>query len=260
MRIDSHIHGDPDELRGDPQAYVAACRERGIDAVVLIETAQRCLRAVEKFGDFVIPVARIAMDASGVREVEDAIQAGCRGIKFIRPAAPYGDERYWPLYGRLEELGAPAVFHTGYLGFRSREDHPARMEHMRAAQIDVIARRFPELKVLMAHFSNPWWEEAWKVCWSNKNVYADLSGGTAVNRSTRMWAEMFAPDDRLLESSIRKLCFGSDVHYFRDGAFPFERYIDFYERIFDRIRLSEELRETVNSENIQRLFGLAGPS
>jgi predicted TIM-barrel fold metal-dependent hydrolase len=256
MRIDSHVHGDPKAWQGDPKAYVEQCREREIEAVVLIEPLERCLEAVEKFGDFIIPVARVVMDASGAKEVEDCIKAGCRGIKFIRPAAPYGDERYWPMYGRLEELGAPAVFHTGYLGFREREDRPVRIEHMRAAQIDVIARRFPDLTILMAHFSNPWWEEAWKISWTRENVYADLSGGTALHRSTRMWAEMFAPDGQLLEGSIRKLCFGSDVRYFNEGQFPFEPYLAFHDRIFDRIGLSEELRELVNRGNVRHIFGL----
>jgi predicted TIM-barrel fold metal-dependent hydrolase len=256
MRIDAHVHGDPSWLRGDPQAYVESCRQRGIEAIVLIEPLERCLEAVEVLGDFVIPVARVAMDVAGAQEVEHSIQAGCKGIKFIRPDAPYGDERYWPMYEKLEELGAPAVYHTGYLGFRGREDRPVRMEDMRAAQIDVIARRFPHLKILMAHFSNPWWEEAWKVSWSNENVYADLSGGTAIHRSTRTWADMFAPDGELLESSVRKLCFASDVRYFRKGEYPFEPYVAFYERIYDRIGLSQELRELVNRGNVRSIFGL----
>jgi predicted TIM-barrel fold metal-dependent hydrolase len=127
---------------------------------------------------------------------------------------------------------------------------------MRPAQIDVIARRFPELRILMAHYGNPWWEEAWKVSWSNKHIYADLSGGTAIHRSTRMWAEMFAPDGELLVGSISKLCFASDVAYFRDGAMRFEPYIAFYERIFDHVGLSPDLRERVNRGNARFLFGL----
>ena len=258
MRIDSHAHGVPEDCRGDPKAYVESCIERGVEAVVLIEPIEQCLKAAEQFGDFVIPVARVRMDAAGAEEIEAAIKAGCRGAKFIRPSAPYGDERYWPMYEKLEELSAVAVFHTGYLGFREREDHPVWMEHMRASQVEVISRRFPDLKILMAHFSNPWWEEGWKVSWTKKNVYADLSGGTAIHRSTRMWAEMFAPDGELLESSIRKLCFGSDMKYFREGEFAFERYIEFYEKIFDRIGLSDEMRDLVNRGNISSLFGLGG--
>ena len=258
MRIDCHVHGDPANLQGDPQAYVDSCRERGIEAVVLIEPLARCLQAVERFGDFVIPVARIPMDSSSATTVSECINAGCLGIKFIDPAAPYGDERYWPMYDKLEELGRPAIFHTGYYMFVGRQAQPTHMEYMRAAQIDVIARRFPGLKILMSHFSNPWWEEAWKVSWSNRNVYADLSGGTAIHRSMTMWAEMFAPDGELLQDSIGKLCFGSDVEYFREGEFACAPYIAFHERLFDRIQLPEPFREAVNRGNIRTLFGLDG--
>jgi predicted TIM-barrel fold metal-dependent hydrolase len=256
MRIDAHTHGDPRQVR-DPQAYLSACRQRGIEAIVLIEPLNRCLQAIERFGDFVFPVARIDMDAAGVGEVQRCIDAGCPGVKFIRPAAPYGDERYWPLYGRLEELGATAVYHTGYLGTSGRELRPVQIEHMRAAQIDAIARRFPDLRILMAHFGNPWWEEAWKISWSHPNVYADLSGGTAIHRATRMWAETFAPDGALLESSVRKLCFASDVRYFLEDAYPFEPYITFYDRILERIGASEALREQVYRGNAGALFGRA---
>jgi predicted TIM-barrel fold metal-dependent hydrolase len=255
-RIDAHVHGDVDDWTGDPAAYVDACRARGIDAVVLIEPLKDCLRAVERLGDFIIPVARIDMDRATPDEVQACIDAGCHGIKFIRPKAPYGDQRYWPLYERLETLGRTAIFHTGYLGFHGRELEPVRFEDMRAAQIDVVARRYPELRILMAHFSNPWWEEAWKVSWSNRNVYADLSGGTAIQRSLAMWADTFAPDGRLLKDSIAKLCFASDVVYFRPGEHRFERYVDFYERLFDRIGLPAALREQVNHGNAARLFGV----
>ena len=121
-----------------------------------------------------------------------------------------------------------------------------------------VARRFPDLKILMAHFSNPWWEEAWKISWSHPNVYADLSGGTAIHRATRMWAECFAPDGELLESSVRKLCFASYVRYFEQGAYPFEPYVAFYERVLERIGAPEALKARVYRGNARALFGLEG--
>jgi predicted TIM-barrel fold metal-dependent hydrolase len=256
MRIDAHVHGSVTGFNGDPDAYIEACRNRGVEGVVLIEHLEMCLEAMATFGDFIIPVARIPMNTATPSDVDACLASGCLGIKFIRPAAPYADPRYWPLYERIEAAGAVAVFHTGYLAFHEREDPPVQMEHMRAAQVEAVARRFPDLKILMAHFSNPWWEEAWKVSLSTPNVYADLSGGTAILRATRMWAEMFAPNGQLLEASVRKLCFASDVHYFQPHTFAFERYIAFYERIFDAIALPDELRERVNRGNIQALFNL----
>jgi predicted TIM-barrel fold metal-dependent hydrolase len=262
MRIDGHVHGDPEALRIDPKGYVQTCRDQGIEAVVHIAPAERCLRAIERFGDFVIGVALIRMDQDGISDIAHHIGAGCKGIKFIRPDAPYADRRYWPLYAKLEALQATAVFHTGYLGFRQREENPAHMEYMRAGQIDVIARRFPDLKILMAHFSNPWWEEAWKVAWANRNVYADLSGGTALRRSLTLWAETFAPNGQLHEPSFSKLCFGSDVTYFEEPpAFRFREYITFYDEIFRRVAAPPHLVEKVNRGNARLLFGLeSGPA
>ena len=256
MRIDCHVHGDAAEYKGDPAPFVAACREAGVERAVLIKPLDVCLAAVEKVGDFLVPVARIDMDDCSSREVAAAIGAGMKGIKFIEPRAPYGDERYWPLYGKIEELGSVAVFHTGYLRSPGREERPIRIEHMRAAQVDVVARRFPDLKILMAHFSNPWWEEGWKVIYTRPNVYADLSGGTALRRATAMWAETFAPDGNVDEVAIRKLVFASDTGYFRGDDPPFGEHLAFYERIFDRMGLSPELREAVNRGTAKALFGL----
>ena len=259
MRIDCHVHGDVEEFGGDPAAYVGACREAGIERIVLIEPLDMCLAAVEEFGDFIVPVARVEMDDCSSREIAAAIRAGMKGIKFIRPRAPYGDERYWHLYEKIEQLGAVAVYHTGFLGCRGREDRPAHTEYMRAAQVEVIARRFSDLKILMAHFSNPWWEEAWKIMFSLPNVYADLSGGTAVRRSLAMWAETFAPDERVDERSLAKLVFATDCRHFRGDDPPVTPVADLYDRLLDKIAVSPELREAVLRGTAVRLFGLDSP-
>lgn len=251
--IDCHVHGDPEVA--EAPLLVEDYRRRGADAVVFIEPPRRCFTALERFGDFVIPVAWIDMDAATPREIGEYLDAGCRGIKFIDPDAPYGDDRYWPLYETLQERGRTAVFHTGYFAPEfSKKPTPARIEYMRAAQVDVVARHCPRLKILMAHFSNPWWEEGWKIAWSNANVYADLSGGTAIHRSMSMWAEMFAPDGVVHEESIRKLCFGTDVSCFDGTAYPFDAYLRRYEALFARIGLSPALRERVLRLNALELF------
>jgi len=262
VRIDSHAHGDPTRYRGSAAAYVKRMRREGIDAVLLIAEAEQCLRGVRRFGEFVIPVAWVMLDDLEKRdlrgEIERHLDRGCKGIKFIRPLYPYADERYWPLYDAVSRRGAVAVFHTGYLAFEGLEARPIQFQHMRAAEIDAVARRFCDLKILMAHFSNPWWEEAWKVSWSRKNVYADLSGGTAIRRSLAMWAETFAPNGRLMPDSVEKLCFGTDTRYFRPGPHGFQPYIDFYEALLERIAAPPRLRRKVWAGTLKKLFGLKG--
>ena len=260
LRIDSHAHGDPTAYRGSAAAYVRRMRREGIDGVLLIADGEQCVRGVGKFGEFIIPVAWAMLRELGTRdlrgEIERNLDRGCLGIKFIAPHYPYADERYWHLYDVVEQRGAVAVFHTGYLGFTSREPRPIQFKHMRAAEIDAIARRYPDLKILMAHFSNPWWEEAWKVSWTRKNVYADLSGGTAIRRSLAMWSETFAPNGQLMADSVEKLCFGSDTHYFHGGEHQFQPYIEFYEKLLERIQAPPSLRRKVWGGTLRKLFGL----
>jgi len=255
MRIDSHAHGTVSDLEATPEEYINQCREKGVERIVHISRPENVFEAKRRCGDFVIPVAVINMDRTGAEEVRSYIEDGCKGIKMIRPCAPYSDDRYYHIYETISELNAVAVFHTGYLARRSEPDYITDINHMRPAHLDTIVRRFPKLKVLMAHFGNPWWEEAWKVIWSNPNIYADLSGGTAIRRSLSMWRETFAPNGELHAESFSKVCFGSDVTYFRQ-SFGFQPYIEFYEKLYDAVGAPDDLREGVNRGNILSLFGV----
>ena len=253
MRVDSHAHGNVSDLKISPEEYMDQCRERGVEKIVLISQLENVLEAKKRCGDFVIPVGVIKMDRAGADEVASYIEKGCKGIKMIRPKASYSDERYYHIYETINQLDAVAVFHMGYLLRSPEPDYVTDINHMCPAHLDTIVRRFPKLKVLMAHFGNPWWEEAWKVAWANPNIYADLSGGTAIRRSLSMWQETFAPNGELHAESFSKLCFGSDVTYFKQD-FTFEPYIEFYERLYNAVNAPEELRERVNGGNILSLF------
>jgi len=266
--IENHAHpqrmGDDYSFARRPSAYVKAMRREGIDAVVLLGPGEVCQKAARKFGDFVAPVPMYHLRDLARRDLRDEIEYwldhGCKGIKFISPLHPYGDERYWPLYQTVADHDAVAIFHTGYLGIFSREPQipPISIDHMRAAHVDTIARRFPTLKLLMAHYGNPLWEEAWKVCLSTPNIYADMSGGTAFMRDLTMWQQTFAPNGQLMEGALAKLCFGTDTQYLHDGPHGFTPYIDFYQKLLDRINAPEKLRRLVWSGNTRKLFGIKG--
>ncbi len=261
--IDSHAHWW-EEPPADPAAYVAEYRKRGIERIVLIEAEDRLYERLEKCPDFVIPVAQVDIDTVTPDGISRLLERGARGIKFIAPMHSYGADLYFPLYQRLCDHGAPAVFHTGYLmvglfekgGLFYEKPSLIDITDMRPAAIDRIVRGFPNLKILMAHFGNPWWEEAWKMIATHRNVYADLSGGTAYRRSLLMWSEMFAPNGVLDTASAGKLCFGTDVGYFLPNSYDFEEYVAFYERLLDRIGMPAALREKVNAGNVLEVFGM----
>jgi len=244
------------ELAGPPAEYVARCRRLGIERIGLIEEAEEVFAAQKAMPDFVIPIVRVDIDAVSAGEIRSHLDAGAVGIKFIDPRFAYGDTRYDPLYAAISERGKAAVFHTGYLGrMFAAASRPTNITFMRPAEVDCLSRRHPDLKIIMAHYGNPWWEEAWKIAWSTPNVYADLSGGTAYKRSLSMWRETSAPDGKLDEESVGKLMFASDVGYFAHEP-EVEPYLEFYDRVFEAVGASESLREAVNRGNAVKLFGL----
>lgn len=257
MRIDAHVHGKLANLEGSLEAYVARCRELGIERIGLIEDPEDVLAAHRAMPEFVIPIVRVNIDAVKVDEIRQYLDAGAAGIKFIDPCFSYGDPRYDPLYAAISERGKVAVFHTGYLARSfAAPSRPTDIALMRPSAVDCLSRRHPELKIVMSHYGNPWWEEAWKITWSNPNIYADLSGGTAFKRSLLMWRETFAPNGQLDTESVEKLLFASDVGYFH-GDPQVEPYFEFYDKVFDAIGAPPELREKVNRGNAAALFGLA---
>ena len=258
MRIDAHTHGDLSKLSGSPADYAADCRKRGIERVLTIANPEPCLATYKALPDFVIPVPWVDIDKTTPKEIHEHIDAGAKGIKFIDPQFSYGDMRYDPLYRAISERGKVAMFHTGYLAFGVFEkSRPTDITFMRPAAVDCLARRHRNLKILMAHFGNPWWEEAWKITWSNPKVYAELSGGTAYRRSLLMWREIFAPNGELDTETFSKLLFASDVTFFaHPGKERFEPYFEFYDKLFEAVGASEALREKVNRGNAIELFEL----
>jgi len=263
MRIDAHTHGDIAKLTMLPAEYAAKCRAIGIERVLLIADPEPCRAAFQALPDFVIPVPWVDIDKVKVKEIHDCFDWGAKGIKFIDPQFSYGDTRYDPLYRAIFERDGVCMFHTGYIasglddyGLPSKT-RPTDIALMRPSAVDSMARRHRKLRILMAHFGNPWWEEAWKITWSNPNVHAELSGGTAYRRSLRMWEDIFAPNGNLDVETLNRVLFATDVVIFtHPGQEGFEGYFEFYDRLYSVIKAPAELREKINRGTAIELFKL----
>lgn len=281
MFIDSHVHGIHAERDASgkfipplksawnekgmtPEEYVEISRkEHGIEKVVLLDPPDITFKMKEIFKDYVIPIPMVDMDNITPEGINDLFKRGAAGIKFIAPSKSYGDDSYLPLYGAVAANHGLAVFHTGYVlvgrfepGCWDPRKTIVDITDMRPAALDRIARAFPDLKILMAHFGNPWWEEAWKMIGSHKNIYADFSGGTCYRRSMDMWIQIFAPDGKLDTAALGKLCFGTDAGYFTNDADSMDVVkvmVDFHVRLMDRLKAPEELRQKIWRENILML-------
>ncbi len=97
----------------------------------------------------------------------------CVGIKIYLGYFPYyaSDPLYKPIYELALAHDLPVVFHTG-----DTANPAGRLKYSHPLTVDDIAVDYPQLKIVLAHFGNPWLVDAAEVAKKNHNVYIDLSG------------------------------------------------------------------------------------
>jgi predicted TIM-barrel fold metal-dependent hydrolase len=132
---------------------------------------------------------------------------GVRGFKFHPSLQAFSpdDAAFQPLWEALEELGVPALFHTGQNGIGAGlpGGRGIKLRYSNPLLLDDVAADFPGLTVIMAHPSVPWQAEAISMATHKANVFIDLSG----------WRPKYFPPElvRAVGGQLRdKVLFGSD--------------------------------------------------
>ncbi len=179
-----------------------------------------------------------------VLELERAVKdLGLRGLKLhpqIQGFRP-DDERCFEVYQAAEDLGIPVLFHTGTSGIGAGIEGGGgiRLDYGRPIYIDNVAAEFPRLKLIMAHFGWPWYEEALAITLHKANVYIELSG----------WLPRYIPQivwryaDNLIQD---KVLFGSDYPMIRPARWLSD---------FEKVDLKPETREKILWANAERVLG-----
>lgn len=202
-----------------------------------------------RHADVLIPFASIdpRRGRSGLAEARDLIAEGSiRGFKFhpnIQQFDPNHQDVY-PFYELISESGLVALFHTGHSGIGAGLPGGGgiRLRHGNPILIDDVAVDFPELKIIMAHPSFPWQDEAISVALHKPQVNIDLSG----------WSPKRFPDqlvDHMGRSLKSQILFGSD--------FPLitpDRWLE----DFATLDVPDDARPLILKENAMSLLAL-GP-
>ncbi len=81
------------------------------------------------------------------------------------------DPVYTPFYELAERYDVPVVIHTG-----DTASTTGKLRYSHPLTVDDVAVNFPRVRFVMAHFGNPWMQDAAEVAKKNHNVYIDLSG------------------------------------------------------------------------------------
>jgi len=117
--------------------------------------------------------ADVGRGMAAVRELERWVrERGFRGLS-LRPfmiGLPADDRLYYPFYAACVELGVPVSIHTSANWSTAVVNDLGHPRH-----IDVVARDFPELRIIMSHGGYPWVLEAVLLAWKYPHVYLELA-------------------------------------------------------------------------------------
>ncbi len=99
-------------------------------------------------------------------------ELGLKGIKLLPMYAGFypHDEKLDPLWRYADQHHLPVLLHTGTTFVAQ-----APLDCTLPRHLDVVATRFPQVKIVMAHLSHPYEGECAVVIRKHPNVYADIS-------------------------------------------------------------------------------------
>lgn len=183
----------------------------------------------------------------GAREARRLIEeCGVRGFKFHPTVQGFyaNDRMAYPLYEVIAEYGLPAIFHSGHSGIGSGMPGGGglRLKYSEPIHLDDVAADFPDMKVVIAHPSWPWQDEALSICLHKPNVYIDLSG----------WSPKYFPPQLVQYANSllkERMLFASDFPLIRP-----DRWLD----DFQKAGFKPEVHQLLLKDNAVRLLGL-GP-
>ena len=117
----------------------------------------------------------------GVREARRLLaEGGIGGFKFHPTVQGFfpNDRMAYKLYEVIAEHKLPAIFHSGHSGIGTGMPGGGglRLKYSNPMYLDDVAADFPDMRIIIAHPSWPWQDEALSVCLHKPNVYIDLSG------------------------------------------------------------------------------------
>lgn len=215
----------------------------GHPAIPNEEVAESCA----EHPDVLIPFASVDpwKGRAGARRARRLVEEhGVRGFKFhpsVQGFAP-NDPMAYPLYEVIEELGVPALFHTGQTGIGAGVPGGGgiRLRYSNPMLLDDVAVDFPELRIVLAHPSFPWQDEALAVATHKPYVYIDLSG----------WSPKYFPPQLVRYANTllkEKVLFGSDYPVITPDRWLAD---------FDKLEIKPEVRPLILKENAARLLKL----
>jgi predicted TIM-barrel fold metal-dependent hydrolase len=204
------------------------------------------LAAAQANPDVLIPFGSVDPHKGklAVRQARELIDAGVRGFKFHPNTQAFwpNDHTFYPLYEVIAEAGLIALFHTGTTGIGAGMPGGGgvHLKYSNPMVVDDVAADFPAMRIILAHPSFPWQEEALAIAVHKPNVYIDLSG----------WSPKYFPEVLIQYTNTRlkdKMLFGSDFPLITPDRWLAD---------FEKLPIKDEVRPLVLKQNAAKLLGL----
>ncbi|MBE6648379.1 MAG: amidohydrolase [Ruminococcaceae bacterium] len=189
------------------------------------------------YGERLIPFGTVHPDATdALDEIQYIKDSSIKGIK-LHPDYQnfYADDKKMDgIYDVASQLDLPIIFHAGYdIGMGC----PI---HCTPLMIKKIAKRFPKLTVIAAHFGgNGMWNDALELTSELENVYYDTAFPWNLDKITAK--------KLISKKGADKILFASDCPW--DSP---KRIIDF----IDSLQISSKEKELIFAENAKNLLNL----
>ena len=197
--------------QADPEAHRTVVDEAGIGQFVVIAIPKRTplrtpndfiARTVNRYPGRAVGFASVYPDDhDSADEFEHAIRhLGLKGLK-LSPCYQEMDPRSdscCALYEIAQDYEVPVMFHTGAA-------YTGTLEFGDVALLDKVGMSFPRLKIIVAHFGQPYMEQTCILMRKNENIFADLSA-----RFHRPWQLYNGLMIAQVYGVVERLLFGSD--------------------------------------------------
>jgi uncharacterized protein len=269
--IDVHVHlserlddalvkfAQANGLRYTIHELLSEMKNNGIERGLLLSPPLRsgCLpnleviKLCEKSSAKLDPVITVEPSLGDVEDAVSLAEENRNRVKAFKIRLGYikasaEDPVFDKLYDYAESRKLPVLFHTGDTAF-----HNGDLASSHPLTLDKLANKRAELRMVLCHFGNPWFEDVAELIYKHPNVYTDTSG---LITGEVAYAEEYA------EVLARKI---SEAIYFAGGAdkimfgtdYPVTKHSD----ALDLVKMLEVDRgdkEKILSSNAKRVFVL----
>ena len=225
--IDAHIHTFPDAIapgavgrlqkisglipqtNGTVSDTLRLMEEQQMDRALLLniatapkqqQTINNCAKELaDKIKDRFIPFGSVHFEApDALTELERIKAMGLKGIKLHPDYQGFliNDEKLFPIYEKCADLGLPIIFHSGF------DCYSPELIHAPPKASREVVRRFPKLKIILAHFGGfQQWDDVEKYL-IGEDVYFDtaMCASNASKEQIERMIRSHDPDKILLGS------------------------------------------------------------